>query len=314
MTLLPQVRSQLDDAAHRKANAGGRSVDRMPLLRWSGRTRWRSRSAPSSPGSTGRRSGQLLRGLALMLLVLCPLAIGFGAVALLHGAKKPPANAHPSAPDSSPGAMAQPLLRTLGVLRRPQTKADLDPSLLRILTRRAQAGLGTPVISLIRLATVTPWGTKVFLVPITAPGNSASPTHASPEPAGQGRADSLEEFDLHQGGAGGGGCCATAADIKQAGDGSWGGPPSHAILIVPDGVTKVTLMLPQAVSKSTGYRNPSAVTAVVHNNVAVFRLRGGLADPFKQMIWYGPTGQVIKQIENDRTVTRHAGSPNPRRR
>jgi hypothetical protein len=58
-------------------------------------------------------------------------------------------------------APQQPLLDTLGTLRRPQTAADLDdPGVrrqLRFLSRHP-AVAGRPVRRLVRLATVAPWG------------------------------------------------------------------------------------------------------------------------------------------------------------
>ena len=89
-------------------------------------------------------------------------AIAVGALALLR------ANPHSSGRSGS--SSAQPLLRILGVLRRPQ--GHLGETVQQILGPgfRARSGLqGTPVVSLIRLATVTPWGQKVFLVPFKSP-------------------------------------------------------------------------------------------------------------------------------------------------
>jgi hypothetical protein len=203
--------------------------------------------------------------------------------------------------------LAQPLLRTLGVLRRPQTKADLDPALLRILERPGSllSGLGTPDVPLIGLATVTPWGSKVFLVPrkpLTAQQVAELPpqlrTFAFRRLDRQRNQETLQEMEL-RGLAGGGGCCATAADIQSFGDGSWGGesgsPATHAVLVVPDGVSKVSLLFPRHAPGGRTYKTSLVVTAPVHNNVLAIAINRGVDDPFQSMIWYGPTGQVIKR-------------------
>ncbi len=130
------------------------------------------------------------------------------------------------------------------------------------------------MIGLIRLAAVTPWGAKVFLIPLKRTG----------------RADALEEFELSSR-MGAAGCCDTASDVEHYGMGSFGGKPHgrHGVLIVPDGVSKVTIFPP-----GRGGKRSHGISASVHNNVAVFEFRGPLADPFKYMTWYGPSGAVIK--------------------
>ncbi|MGO9750976.1 MAG: hypothetical protein ACLP8S_14975 [Solirubrobacteraceae bacterium] len=81
----------------------------------------------------------------------------------------------------------QQLIDVLAVLRRPQTKADLDPRLLSWLerTRPGEALRGTPDRPLIRLATVTPWGEKVLLVPMKPPMPSAGGAAEREFPAGR---------------------------------------------------------------------------------------------------------------------------------
>jgi hypothetical protein len=170
-----------------------------------------------------------------------------------------------------------PLLAVLGVLRRPQTRADVSKRLLNSGLLKYGGALhrfGTPVIRLIRLATVTPWGAEVFLVPLERTG----------------KADRLEFLELSRR-VGAGSCCAAASDIERYGLGSFGGEgrPHSGVLIVPDGVSKVTIFPPG----EGGKRSPGS-SAIVHNNTAVFEFRGALEDPFKYMIWYGPSGAVIE--------------------
>jgi hypothetical protein len=154
-----------------------------------------------------------------------------------------------------------PLVHTLGTLQRPQTKADLDdPALqrqLRFMERHLKL-TGRPVRRLVRLATVAPWGEKVFLVPTRKRG----------------------KLVLSAPGSGG----ATVAQIKAGRD--WGTARSGQLLIViPDGVAKVTVW------PATG----KPATATVHDNIAAFESRRNLDDPRRE-VWYGPSGKVVKTV------------------
>jgi hypothetical protein len=118
---------------------------------------------PSGRGGGHAWFGRLLIGLA----ATAAIAIGVGSVVVLHGHKHasgPPAAEARTLPSRKLG-----LTGILAVLRRPQTAADLNLALLQRLERRSSAPLaalqGTPVLSLVRLATETPWGEQVFLVP-----------------------------------------------------------------------------------------------------------------------------------------------------
>ena len=191
------------------------------------------------------------------------------------------------------------LIDILGVLRRPQTKADLEPrliKLLRMFNRGRLAGFrGPPDLPLIRLATVTSWGDKVFLVPFKPPTRESIatlPVRLRPFAARRlGHADTLGLFD-----SAGGGCCSRAAGIEAGGDWTSSGPfPNTLILVVPDGVAKVTVLLsPRAASKHT-----SAVTAIVHNNVAAFLSPYAVENlGLDNMTWRAADGHVIKRIGN----------------
>lgn len=221
------------------------------------------------------------RFVALLLIVgaLLALAAARALASVSHGNQ---ISKRQSAPPSTAGphgtGAAAPLLSVLGVLRRPQTRADLPPALREALKERSQwpplRESGTPVIRLIRLAAVTPWGAKVFLIPLRRTGH----------------ADRLEVLELSSR-MGAGGCCDTASDIEHYGTGSFGGKAHHrhGVLIVPDGVSKVTIFPPNQRGKPS-----RGISATVHNNTAVFEFHGPLADPFKYMTWYGPSGPVIK--------------------
>lgn len=87
-----------------------------------------------------------------------------------RAARQPNAALAPTKSASSYPPAYRPLTSILGVLRRPQTDADRDPALLKTLRRQAHyralsVSDGKPVIALVRLATVAPWGAKLFLVP-----------------------------------------------------------------------------------------------------------------------------------------------------
>lgn len=233
--------------------------------------------------------GRLLIGLA----GAAAIAIGVAAVVVLHrdtNASNAPAAGSIPSPDRG-------LSGILGVLRRPQTKADLDPALLRRLETRSalpfQRLMGTPVRDLIRLATITPWGDKVFLVPYRPPSRrviEASLARLKVPAAREreevrrlaGRGYVLGLFVLGQGG----GCCSSAAAIEAGNAALESGPsPNTVVLVVPDTVAKVTVRL----------RDP--VSATVHNNVAAFVVQQPVENlSVDKMIWYGRTGAIVKRF------------------
>src|SRR5437868_6848137 len=104
-----------------------------------------------------------------VLSSLIAIAVVLTILELGHG-RSPTGRRQPAATPSS----YRPLTSILGVLRHPQTNPDLDHALLKELKRelhdRIDLGLsGTPVISLVRLAGVTPWGARIFLIPYVPP-------------------------------------------------------------------------------------------------------------------------------------------------
>lgn len=79
---------------------------------------------------------------------------------------------------ASSAAAVRPLTSILAVLRRPQTTADRNPVLIRELQHyyhhNKYASLhvaldGLPVLSLMRLATISPWGQRIYVVPFLPP-------------------------------------------------------------------------------------------------------------------------------------------------
>jgi hypothetical protein len=239
-----------------------------------------------------------VRAVALAVAVFVPVLV-VAAIVLTSGSDAP----RPA--PSSVSATSAPLVRILGVLRRAQASADLDPEITRLLDRPGQRALGlqgTPVRSLIRLATTTPWGQKVFLVPyrqLTTRQIAKLPRPRRPVAQRhqrlRGPGDTLGVF------AGGGGCCSTARMIEQSGSYTFGaagpGAPTRFVEVVPDGVAKVSLLLPRQ-DYATGPIYPRALiaTRAVHKNVFAVEVNRSEDDLGTRQIWYGPTGTIIKRI------------------
>jgi hypothetical protein len=158
---------------------------------------------------------------------------------------------------------------------------------------------------LVRLATTTPWGAKVFVVPLTAPANKI------------GRQDLGETVAVWVQGIG-------WADYKLVAsiesEGGWG--PGQALTerdgtklyrtfaLVPDGVMKVGLY-PHAKLGTAADHGP-LVSATVHNNIAVFQTAGG--GPSAVLgYWYGADGRpaVCSARRRRRRSSRRAGTAAP---
>ena len=119
------------------------------------------RGSARPSGSLAARRQQTARqgltgGLVASIAVMLTVVVFIGAIVLLDGH-------HPSRSLSAHPAPStrQALLSTLGVLRRPQTKADLhSPIIAQYLKQPDDEGLaalnGTPDLALVRRATVTP--------------------------------------------------------------------------------------------------------------------------------------------------------------
>jgi hypothetical protein len=247
-------------------------------------------------------------GLGLSGLVV----VGVVAVALsTHEAGKGTSATTPS---------RQRLVDILGVLRRPQTKADLSlPYLSRVAQGPLSALRGTPDQALVRLATVTPWGEKVFLVPFKPPTAAELARYPRLAPLIARRSNRGETISLF---AGNGGAGAETADQVEAGFLSMsqgagrtfagGATASRIFFAVPDGVAKVAFVFPrQASPQGPIYPHTLTVTAVVHGNVAAVQVdrEAGGAPP--RIIWYAADGRVIKRIGNFAAANRIVRSPKP---
>jgi hypothetical protein len=204
------------------------------------------------------------------------LVAGLSAAALLMGTvliARSTATSSPTAHLSrAPSWTAEKhaLISELAVLRRPQRKSDLDPALLD-----GPAFGRTPAdTSLMRRATSAS-GQHVFLVPVRHPG--------SPGRGGSG----LMVF-----GIGGGSCCVTASEIRSGDAWSTGGRPNRVLMVLPDGVARVTLTL----RSGPDPRHPPKVAGKVSDNVIVLRVPFAVetlsGDP---ITWYGPSGRATQR-------------------
>ncbi|HEY2769802.1 MAG TPA: hypothetical protein VGI87_04510 [Solirubrobacteraceae bacterium] len=175
------------------------------------------------------------------------------------------------------------LIQLLAVLRRPQTKADRNPAMLRTIERQPQwspyvANGSRPDLALVRLGTIGPWGARILLVPFTPPTSVPHCTGteracARPPP----REETLAVFPSS------GARKWTAAQIaagvaftQTPSDGRW-------IIVVPDAVTRVAFVLSD--------RRP---TVVVRGNVAA--VQGHAGERIDAALWYGAHGRLLRRI------------------
>lgn len=302
MSVLPQLRESLVRAAERAADDGAPAPGRA-------QAGWRSAA----------------RTVPTLVAVGVALTVGFITIVSLH---------HAAAP-KRPGIAAvsrtdQALMDILGVLRRPQTATD------RVAIEHA-FGSGGPgpgpgphfgpydvIPATVRVAMVTPWG-QLAIVGLTKPGGlpAGSPLTGRRIQIAIGDGGLLfGVFNRH--GGGGGGCCADAAGISTRGALSTGGAGrafaggsarTDLTLVVPDGVAKVTFLLPrQSAGNQYGapvYRSPLRITVPVVGNVAAVRIERQCCTGAMAMIWWASDGSVVKRIGNFRGLDRVRPQPKP---
>ena len=268
----------------------------------------RRRAAGGDTGHTRRLSGAIAIAAALIPVLI---VVGVVVVATGGGARSAVPSAHPGrsgrateSPGPARGTLGpvtvtslydlHELEALLPVIRRRQAVADRPRALVALVTARAPEALyGAPLLRRMRRAAITPWGAKVFVVPVVPParpkvlpglsklGGLLFDERSAPS-AG------LFFFVGHQFG-----CCATAGMLA-AGDvvvqsplhsGSPGlpGRELRIMAIVPGDVARVVF------SCGPGY----TLAAVVHGDVAAVqtRRRGfNLGD--MTMTWYNRAGGV----------------------
>lgn len=228
------------------------------------------------------------------------VVVALAALALLGGG----GGGHPAS--TAAATPRDKLIATLAVLRRPQTPADLTlPELSRARTPHAvfQPLLGAPDRPLIRLATTAPWAAKVYLVPFRPLARARVPsgwTAYAPLKARAAQGETITVF----GGPGGRGETVgglTAQDIAQGRgvvDEAGIGRARHSIrflVIVPDGVAKVTVIFAQAPVPGQNTIE-DLVTRTPRGNVVAFQELGTRPARPWLMTWVARTGKVIKRI------------------
>lgn len=286
MTILPQLEDDLFNAAKRRLPAPGTPDG----------TRGRPRRSDTAGGWSGVR-GRLAttaRTVPVLLAIVVTVIIAAFALTLSHRGHRP----RPVTPTTSVQDTRQQLIHLLGVLRRPQTKGDLDPELdpgflgiasipgqfarrhqhpppglERRLTRLGDPKLDQP---LVRVVEIPAWGAKVGIEPATW-----QPSPSSPQ-----RSEGLE-LELWIG---------SKPTIPPSSDGGTGARPTSidtlrthglaltdkvlgtklldGVLLVPDSVAKITLHVTRVI-RSPVKIDPSqfgTATATVHENIATFQL------------------------------------------
>jgi hypothetical protein len=159
-----------------------------------------------------------------------------------------------------------------------------------------------PVLSLVRLAAVTPWGQQLVLVPQKARHHDTLALLVS---------GGLAPGSSPQAIAGYGGVTGITPAAVEAGEGALSLVPAsgsaHAsdktslFMVVPDGVAKVSFVVPPkrasgSVSGWAAYaplKSPS-VTVPVHNNVAYVQLHQFCCGGVPATRWYASDGRLIK--------------------
>ena len=214
-----------------------------------------------------RRRGTAAKILVLLAgaLVIAGIALATAGPGLSGGAVRSPAE--------NPKVRA--LVRILAVFRRPQTATDRRPELF---AGSSGAGL-TPVRSLQRLAVTTSWGAKVYLVPLVKTSAHGLPLN----PARGGLGMSINGR--------GGGCCDTANQVSAGRSYGNSVHPRGLIMVVPDGVARVSV----ALAARAGQSAPPVVTGAVRSNVAALWLKYDIMAGAGDLItWYSASGAVIK--------------------
>ena len=196
------------------------------------------------------------------------------------------------------------LIEELAPLRRLQTPAER--TFAQTLNRHEspfEEFYGAPDRSLVRYATTTPWGERLYLVPITPWTPRQIHARAGPSVHAAPASENIVAYSRSRGEAAFG----YAARIRQGTSGaSEAGTISHGIwkttrlfALVPDGVAKVTWVLPRQPGGSTygypTYRRLGYLTATVHGNVAAAATSRQLGSRWV-MIWYAAHGHPLRRF------------------
>jgi hypothetical protein len=278
--------------------------------------------------------------LPIVLAIAVTVIVAGVALTQLHGGRQSP----PAASPTSGAGPRQQLIDMLGILRRPQTKADLDSQLLpgvlqlsAIATQRHRhqpgglehrlAQLGNLKLDrpLMRVVAIPAWHAKVGIEPETWQPSPTSrlrsegvdlelwigsrPTIPPSSNSGTGPPPtSVEAFRTHG---------LALADKPNGHDRLYGA------VLVPDGVARITLhpIRLNRVPVNIDPRQFGTATATVHDNIASFQLpiptatsprslSGELAtSAVAQATWLAANGTVIRRTTTELNVVIRIVSP-----
>lgn len=273
MTLIPEVEAALIEA-----------IDRDQAKRAAKRVTADGARGAFWPGLR-RTAGRTRHVIAVGIGVLLALAVVAVVLSAGHGSRGP------IAPAVRPSSLAsrQRLIAILGVLREPQTKAAAafdQPGWP--MPPNAPGSTIAPDRPLVRLATRTPWGASVFVVPLTPPSDKIERKALGETVAVWVQGIGWADFNLVAGIESEGGWGPGQAVTKRDGTKLY-----RTFALVPDGVTKVGLYAHAELGTTTDHR--PLVSATVHNNIAVFQTAG--RGPGAVLgYWYGADGRIIKRL------------------
>jgi hypothetical protein len=264
MSLLPEVERALLDAVRRDQHLTPRGA--FGAIRTGPRARSRDGIGRASRSANWLRVPATRIPMLLSAIVVVIVA-GVALTALKH---KPRAvsSQRPAAGHSATASREQ-LIRTLGVLRRPQAKDYLPgpiPPVLRVSP--ASAGIARPKLDrpLVRAIVIAPPGIEVGLFPtITAPSGI------------EGLMITIRDRGISF--TSSGMVPATVADLRRRGEAAfaYAGPDvNRGAIVVPDGVSRVELGPFRLLHLRGPVGTPAIAdaTSVVHANVAAFQLDG----------------------------------------
>jgi hypothetical protein len=272
-----------------------------------------------------RRQGLLRQGSAIasglpvaFAVAVVVLVVAVALISFRHSGTRSPSSAVPTSVRTS----RQELTRLLGVLRRPQTKADLDARLLtgaslRPAFNRLAGAWRYPTLdrSLVRVVNVPAWHAKIAIDPATYQPSRSSAQRAEGVDLSMwiGSAPTAPPASY----TGSGLRPYTAATVRDHGLALSDATRGKTIILVPDGVASVTLqpirLTPPRIA--SGFQQPPAVqpgefasvTAAVHDNVAPFELKLSVIDRHARSLmtyffvavaratWFDSKGHVIRQ-------------------
>ena len=245
---------------------------------------WVRREETNSLPGAGRTPRRSQGAVAVLLSTAAVVAIVLGAVVALGGHRRPAPTSVPAAPAAS----RRQLVDILGVLRRPQNAADRRAALLSLYTR-GLAFVGTPDGALMRYATTTPWGERLYLVPMNPPSAQEMAARLAERAPGsrnqllrmlRDRTETLMVLSVEgAGGAGDAPGIENGQGIGTEGAGrsfAGGSTATRITVVVPDGVAKVRFVFPRQPSPGQPgtpiYSHSLSVVAAVHDNVVAVQV------------------------------------------